>query len=116
MKELDAALGVMGLPIEGLRSLATSTESPRDIATADLLSSMRSSLGSHPAWIASFERVVLGELALSLDARFEALRDELHAAHAGVAAYDRKAGERAAARRAAMDSSKKRKKKPLPLP
>jgi hypothetical protein len=68
------------------------------------------------AWIASFERVVLGELALSLDASFEALRDELHASHAGVAAYDRKASERAAARRAAMDSSKKRKKKPLPLP
>lgn len=63
------------------------------------------------AWIASFERVVLGELALSLDASFEALRDELHAAHAGVTAYDAKAGERAAARRAAMDSAKKRKKK-----
>jgi hypothetical protein len=49
--ELDAALRALGLPSNGLRSLATSTESPRDIATADLLSSMRSSLGSQPAWI-----------------------------------------------------------------
>ncbi len=68
------------------------------------------------AWIASFERLVLGELALSLEVSFDALRDELHRAHAGVAAYDSKASDRAAARRASMDKEKRRKKKPLPLP
>lgn len=68
------------------------------------------------AWITSFERVVLGELALALDVSFESLRDELHAAHAGVAAYDAGASQRAADRKAVMEREKKRKKKPLPLP
>ncbi|MBL8684647.1 MAG: hypothetical protein JNK05_36060 [Myxococcales bacterium] len=68
------------------------------------------------AWISSFERVVLGELALVLDATFEDVRAALHRAHPGVAAYDAKADERAAARRAAMERAKKRKKTRLPLP
>lgn len=68
------------------------------------------------AWITSFERLVLGELALVSGRSFEALRDELHRAHPGVAAYDAKAEQRAAARKAAMDKEKKRKKKPIPLP
>lgn len=68
------------------------------------------------AWLSSFERIVLGELALALDVSFESLRDELHGAHAGIAAYDAKADERAAARKAAMDNAKKRKKKPSLLP
>jgi hypothetical protein len=68
------------------------------------------------AWLSSFERLVLGELALVVGISFESLRDELHRAHPGIAAYDANAERRAIARKAAMEKERKRKKKPLPLP
>jgi hypothetical protein len=48
---LSALLRAIGLPIDGLESLARSTERERDVATARLLSSLRSSLHRQPAWI-----------------------------------------------------------------
>jgi hypothetical protein len=51
LRALFALLCSLGVRIDGLESLARSTERPRDVATARVLSSLRSSLHCQPTWI-----------------------------------------------------------------
>lgn len=48
---LDRLLRANGVAIDGLRSLARSTEDPRDVRTARLLSTLRCALHAQPTWI-----------------------------------------------------------------
>ncbi|MBL8684645.1 MAG: hypothetical protein JNK05_36050 [Myxococcales bacterium] len=67
IERLDALLRSIGLRIDGLDALARSTESDRDIATARMLSKLRTSLHAKPAWIDAVSTTQRSERQLRRD-------------------------------------------------